>query len=284
MINSEEETWLIDGNMTYDMSRCNHEEADTRLVLHAAMTDSPAVIIAKDTDVLILLIYAMSKLSTQRWYMKIDHEKYVNVDRLVKYYGTDLCSVLPQFHAITGCDTTAYKFRVGKVNTFKKIVKNEKLRLFLHNVGKEVDVKEMTIISMKRFFQLVLYCGKDDEDYVDTRVRMYTNMKVKSSAPLMPDPDSLLQEIKRIHLQCFYWLNCLEYFVKRLDVEEYGWKIEDEYVKPVWFTGKQYPHSFIKRKTKEKDIASDHSIKVSKSNVDSHEPLEKKLKQAIQKY
>ena len=64
--------------MTYDMSRCNHEEADTRLVLHAAMTDSPAVIIVKDTDVLILLIYAMSKLLTQRWYMKIDHEKYVN--------------------------------------------------------------------------------------------------------------------------------------------------------------------------------------------------------------
>ncbi len=46
------------------MPNCNHKEADTRLVLHGVSEESPAVIVVKDTAVLVLLIYGMTQMST----------------------------------------------------------------------------------------------------------------------------------------------------------------------------------------------------------------------------
>ena len=54
-------------------SKCNHKEADMRLVLHAAMSKSPAVIVAEHTDAFLLLAYAVFyQNNPPRWYMKID--------------------------------------------------------------------------------------------------------------------------------------------------------------------------------------------------------------------
>ena len=43
------------------ISPCNHEEADTRLVLHASKENSDVVAVCKDTDVLILMNWAYLK-------------------------------------------------------------------------------------------------------------------------------------------------------------------------------------------------------------------------------
>ena len=37
---------------------CNHEEADSRIALHATLDNVDCVIVSKDTDVFLLLIYA----------------------------------------------------------------------------------------------------------------------------------------------------------------------------------------------------------------------------------
>ena len=63
-------------NKIWDL--CNHEEADTRLVLHALESNSNMVVVSKDTDVLVLLTWAHAKFDVKNvWYMKIDHETYV---------------------------------------------------------------------------------------------------------------------------------------------------------------------------------------------------------------
>ena len=43
------------------LSFCNHKEADIRLVLYASNVDSDVVVVCKDTDNLILTIWACSK-------------------------------------------------------------------------------------------------------------------------------------------------------------------------------------------------------------------------------
>ena len=43
------------------ISPCNHEEADTRLVLHASKENSDVVAVCKDTDILILMNWAYLK-------------------------------------------------------------------------------------------------------------------------------------------------------------------------------------------------------------------------------
>ena len=90
------------------LPRCNHEEGDTCLILHAAMSKSPAVIVAKDTDIFILLAYAVCYQDTPPcWYMKINANQFINMVMIHDNIGSDVYSILPQLHAITGCGTTA---------------------------------------------------------------------------------------------------------------------------------------------------------------------------------
>ena len=43
---------------------------------------------------------------------------------------------------------------------------------------------------------------KVNENYLSKRMRLYGNFKPKSSMPISPDPDSLIEETKRVYLQC----------------------------------------------------------------------------------
>ena len=40
---------------------------------------------------------------------------------------------------------------------------------------------------------------------------------------LLPDPDSLTEELKHVHLQCYVWLNTLKTTLPSLNTEFYGW-------------------------------------------------------------
>ena len=73
------------------------------------------MVVAKGTDVFVLLVYAFClHKSAHKWYMKIDHEKYVDIDKVIDYLGKEIATKLPAIHALTGCDTTSSIFRYGK--------------------------------------------------------------------------------------------------------------------------------------------------------------------------
>ena len=61
IITSEEKDYYILPARNETVSFCNHEEADIRLVLYASNVDSDVVVVCKDTDNLILTIWACSK-------------------------------------------------------------------------------------------------------------------------------------------------------------------------------------------------------------------------------
>ena len=51
--------------------------------------------------------------------MVIDHNKYINIGKVVKYLENDLAWKLAHIHAITSCDTTSFMIFVGKVKFWK---------------------------------------------------------------------------------------------------------------------------------------------------------------------
>ena len=53
--------------------------------------------------------------------------------------------------------------------------------------------------STKEFIRSVVYADESSENYVDTRVRIYNNLKRKTSIP--PYRNSVERAIKRAHLQ-----------------------------------------------------------------------------------
>ena len=205
------------GNQTYKfedgkkevLHECNHEEADTRLVLHAFLANTDVVIVSKDTDVMILLVWAYAYHEIKHeWFFKYENEKYITISKIYSFFGRDNCLILPSFHALTGCDTTSYFFRTGKIRVFKKLLSDKEKYKLIQPLGQKKILDEISVESVKEFVRTVVYSGIHGENYVDTRVRLYKNLKSKSSMPLPPDPDSLEQVIKRSHFQTYQWLRC----------------------------------------------------------------------------
>ena len=87
------------------------------------------------------------------------------------------------------------------------------------------QVKSLTdeVIEMvKQLIQTIIYNGSLNGSFVESRVCLYKNLKKKTSAAIPADPDSTLQEIKRIHLQSFIWLMCLDPIIPILDIRQFG--------------------------------------------------------------
>ena len=76
-------------------------------LLHSSELDSD-VVICKDTDVLILMIWAYSKLIITNWYLIYDHEKLGEIRKIYFYLGKILSLNLPKIQALTGCNTISY--------------------------------------------------------------------------------------------------------------------------------------------------------------------------------
>ena len=53
-----DKTWKITKENKTSLFKCNHEEADICYILHACLEDTNVVIVTKDTDILVLMVYA----------------------------------------------------------------------------------------------------------------------------------------------------------------------------------------------------------------------------------
>ena len=66
IITCREEAWEISKSKVKVPPRCNHEVADTRMILHTNSKDTPVVVVAKGTDVFVLLVHAMQKVQAHK--------------------------------------------------------------------------------------------------------------------------------------------------------------------------------------------------------------------------
>ena len=107
------------------MPRGNHEEADTRLILHlweeVEEGYERVLVISRDTDVLLLLVHVMTTKPVEVWMISgtAKNRKCYPVheasQRLTQSVKTNLLS----FHALTGCDTTSAFHSYGKKSCWK---------------------------------------------------------------------------------------------------------------------------------------------------------------------
>ena len=63
LINDDNKTIRVSSRGTAFLGHCNHEEAGTRLILHALQSQSDVVVVCKDTDVVILMVWAYHKFN-----------------------------------------------------------------------------------------------------------------------------------------------------------------------------------------------------------------------------
>ena len=106
------EVQCTDAQMDTTLLQANHEEADTRLILHAVHTNAETVVVsARDTDVLVLLIAHLDKMRCSQLWMKAGTSKKPKcIPVHTIHQGLSSCQVkaLLSFHALTGCDTVSH--------------------------------------------------------------------------------------------------------------------------------------------------------------------------------
>ncbi len=180
--------------------------------------------------------------------MKYDFEKFACISKIFNHLGLEIWRYLPQFHAITGCDTTSHFYGVGKVRTLKIVLRSPESLLLIQNLGKEEVLSDEDITSCMLFIQNMMYSGSKTESYVDMRILLYRAQRQKSSSTLPPDPDSFKQAILRAHYQCFVWLRCLSPNSETPPLTSNGWKIlEGSVARHIWFVGQQFLPSMTAR-------------------------------------
>ena len=256
------------GNKTYNLLSgkvemlfdCHHEEADSRLILHALYSKNDVVVVSKDTDVLILLIWADIKHNiTKKWYMNYEKEQYADIGLIAEFLDPAIGICLPTLHALTGCDTTSHFNNTSKCTILKKLISNPEKISLIQNIGKNPVLNADDVNDVKEFIRTVSYSGKKKKSYIDTRVRLYKTKKAKSSSNLSPVEDSLAQAIYRVHYQVYQWIRSNEINIKHLAFSQYGWRwsVEQGAVIPVWFVGNQLPPEFSSRKSKSTEQEGD---------------------------
>ena len=206
VINIGEYTWRIeDGVSPLHLFSYNHEEADSRMAPHASKSSGNVVIVAKDTDVLMFLIYSYSTcvISKER-VLKCDTNSYAIIGTVCKYLGNTVSRNILQYRAITGCDTTSFFYRIQKISPFKEVLKKSSYLGLIECLGINKFLSNTDIDNCMTFIQTVLYGGNIIEAYIETRINIHDNQRTKSSMTLPPDPNSATQVIFRAHNHCCY--------------------------------------------------------------------------------
>ena len=104
------------------LSPCSHEEADTRMLLHANHAahhgHHKIPIWTVDTDVVILAVYVAQVVGSQceLWlaFGTGKQFRYLSAHGIANAFGPEKAQALPMFHALTGCDTVSSFVGHGK--------------------------------------------------------------------------------------------------------------------------------------------------------------------------
>ena len=97
----------------------------------------------------------------------------------------------------------------------------EKMNL-LQDIGVVSAVIEATVGKVSKFFQTMCYSRMKDESVTEKRVRIYKQLKTKTSQSIPPDENSMWEAIKWIHYQLYYWLQSNTCVIPEIDLSENG--------------------------------------------------------------
>ena len=107
----------------FDVSslRADHEEGDTRLILHCIQAHmNMKVVSVRDTNVLLLLLARYSTIDCTRLYMKAGTSKapkYFPVREIHQNISVEQLDTLLAYHAVTGCSVVRVKNSLASVPT-----------------------------------------------------------------------------------------------------------------------------------------------------------------------
>ena len=188
----------------------NHEEADTRLLLHskhASFSHDRIMVKCSDTDVLVLCIANQTNIGKPLYFITDTANKrcIIDVSAISHALGEDLCNCLPGFHAFSGkyyinllymlrtppvslityrflgCDSTSAFLGKGKAQLWKILNDYPEFKESFRKLGESFPVSQDLVTALNRF--VCLLCGNmTSKDVDDCRYRLFISGKYGSDS------------------------------------------------------------------------------------------------------
>ena len=255
----------------------NHKEADQRIAYHAIYSsqhNNNVCIVADDSDVYILCLFVAAyckgivyfRQGTQAGKQGIT---YHNITSLARYLGKEVCDILPNFHALTGSDYTNPFYKRSKIQAFKKMISKPDIYPKLLS---SLSTHEANLEDVTNFVLYVIYNRPSSEKIPDeSRYAMLFKGKKGSRTfnslhILPPDINSLKMKVMRANYVSFLMSNCLNPRLTYLNPLNYGWKMENDNLVPIWFSGPCLPsNQDLMRESNETDF------EIIDNNIKEHE-------------
>ena len=231
---------LAEGHEVYQ----SKNDADTLIVQHAlriAQASVSAVVVADDTEILVLLMYHYCKEEMADIFLRSEATKWskaglriYSICMAVDYTEEYLVKNLLFLHAWSGCDTTSAIFGYGKGTVVKLTKKSLKFR----NNSSIFEKDEAELGDIERAGQklmALMYGGKEDDNLSNLRYAKYMNQLSISTSKLRPEilpPTNRAASFHslRVYLQVYFWRHLS---TDGLDPECWGWKKVQERFEPI---------------------------------------------------
>ena len=132
---------------------CTHEEADTRLLLHVA----DAVNGGSRKVLIVLAIASFEKINPDELWVAFGRVKYIPVHQLVNTIHPQMCSTLPFFHALSGCDTVSSFSGRGKKTAWHTWLRFPEVTNAFEAVTMMPSEIDDAVLSVLETFVVLLY-------------------------------------------------------------------------------------------------------------------------------
>ena len=238
----EDKVLSTQSDMDVDGLTASHEEADTRIILHAIHSEANTITVsARDTDVLLLLVAHCDKFQCNQLWMKsgtAKKRKYIPVKDVHSKLPPESDRALLAFHALTGCDTSY--FTGHSKTTAYRIFKEH------HNLINSIGDGTLTDDKVKRAERFIckLYKVPDSVEDAD-KARFVLFSKANSPEVLPPTSDALKFHILRAHYQALIWKMA---YIPNPTIpapDQYGWKREQNSVTPILMSRNAIPQECL---------------------------------------
>ena len=233
--------------------RSTHEEADTRLLLHAkhaAESFDALIIVSDDTDVLVISLGLSQQINAKIFIRRGSKARIrlVDVSKLALALGADMCPALIGLHTWTGCDTLSALSGQGKLKAFKILLRDEEFRKAFASLGTEWELSE-DIFEALQTFTCQLYSRRTKVDTVnELRYQMFRAKRgVIESGQLPPCEDTLKLHTLRANYQSAVWRRSLENTPEvPAPTQGHGWALnEDGKLIIQWMTCSPAPETVL---------------------------------------
>ena len=137
--------------------QCQQEEADGRLLLHAAHAArdgyQSVVVCSEDTDVFIMSLAFCDKVNAPLFQKcgTRTRTRLVDIRKVSATVGMEVCRALIGLHAYTGCDTVSAFAGKGKTSALKLLTSNRETQDTFLELGQEWDLSPELMDKLEAF-------------------------------------------------------------------------------------------------------------------------------------